>query len=553
MCSSTIPSSFYEAKQKLRDLSLEYETIHAYGFNPFGQMSTSYNIWHVVLLPYNLPPWKYMKETNFFISLLIPGPRSPGREIDVYLQPLIEELKELWTFGVRMYDSLTDQFFQLYAALLWTINDFPTYGDLSGWSIKGYQACHICVGDRSSFRIRGRISFMKYRRYLPENNVWRRSNLHDGKVEHKAPLVVTNEHEILEQLDRLELCVMSPTTSSMMWMNTCHMQATTTNYNDKPRIMSLSYPRHNFLETDAMFLEFEDELDNFAGGSSSVGNNTGESSSQQSGTPTPRRRAQSQLLELEHHVATIGVCVRKTSSIHCLKWADVHREYIEVVKGDLQFFVLNFNDQVMNRFVEHQMLTIFKNFRADYHKHFKKYSNPDEARASPSNILEQSRTNEAGRQEQPYNHSSGSKSFLQRQHELAEQKGELVDRVELFQETHVRVNQMLELQSQPTPEGSQPFFGDEICDQVLGRRPCYSKGLGWGPKSKAFRRGLPDVGDFVSKNGVGRGILDVERGIPDAVLVTHQECLSRLTSPDVRPDAPKNVGISFPDVFFYFP
>uniref|UniRef100_A0A9I9E482 CACTA en-spm transposon protein n=1 Tax=Cucumis melo TaxID=3656 RepID=A0A9I9E482_CUCME len=74
---------------------------------------------------------------------------------------------------------------------------------------------------------------------------------------------------------------------------------------------------------------------NIAGGSSSVGDNTG-SSSQQT-TPTPRRRAQSRLLELERHVAingripmTIapgaekpisphaGVCVRKTFFVHCL-------------------------------------------------------------------------------------------------------------------------------------------------------------------------------------------------------------------------------------------
>ncbi|KAA0037143.1 zinc finger protein ZPR1-like protein [Cucumis melo var. makuwa] len=46
---------------------------------------------------------------------------------------------------------------------------------------------------------------------------------------------------------------------------------------------------------------------------------------------------------------------------------------------------------------------------------------------------------------------------------------------------------MLELQSQPTPKGSQPLSEDEICDQVLGRRPGYSKGLGWGPKLKARR------------------------------------------------------------------
>uniref|UniRef100_A0A9I9EBI5 CACTA en-spm transposon protein n=1 Tax=Cucumis melo TaxID=3656 RepID=A0A9I9EBI5_CUCME len=90
----------------------------------------------------------------------------------------------------------------------------------------------------------------------------------------------------------------------------------------------------------------------------------------------------------------ISVCVRKTFPIRCLKWADVGREYIEVVKGDLQrFFVLDFNDQAMNR-------------------HFKKYNDPEEARANPRNV--QSQMNKAARQKQPYNHSSESKLFLQR-------------------------------------------------------------------------------------------------------------------------------------------
>ncbi|TYK29887.1 CACTA en-spm transposon protein [Cucumis melo var. makuwa] len=147
----------------------------------------------------------------------------------------------------------------------------------------------------------------------------------------------------------------------------------------------MSYRRSNFMETDDMFLQFEDNLDNnIAGGSSSVGDNT-ESSSQQA-TPTPRRRAQSRLLELERHA--IGVCVRKTFSVRCLKWADVGREYIKVVKGDLQrLFVPDFYDQAMNRFVEHQMLTTFKEFRADCHRHFKKYSDLEDARTNPPNAL----------------------------------------------------------------------------------------------------------------------------------------------------------------------
>uniref|UniRef100_A0A9I9EGI1 CACTA en-spm transposon protein n=1 Tax=Cucumis melo TaxID=3656 RepID=A0A9I9EGI1_CUCME len=212
----------------------------------------------------------------------------------------------------------------------------------------------------------------------------------------------------------------------------------------------MSYARNNFLETDAMFLEFEDNLDNdLAGGSSSVGKNAGEVVFSTPATPIPRRRAQSRLLKLERHVAVneripmkivlgaekpisphavrfnqvIGVCVQKTFSVCYLKWADVGREYIEVVKGNVQrFFVLDFNNQEMNRFVEHHMLTTFKEVQADCYRHFKKYSDPEETRANPPN--EQSRTNKVVRQKQPYNHSSGSKSFLQQQHKLAEKKGE---------------------------------------------------------------------------------------------------------------------------------
>ncbi|KAA0057486.1 CACTA en-spm transposon protein [Cucumis melo var. makuwa] len=203
-----------------------------------------------------------------------------------------------------------------------------------------------------------------------------------------------------------------------------------------------SFPR-GFDETDVMFLEFTEDLDNLVRGSSLVRQfNT----SQSSVTLTPKRRTQSRLLELEHYVAAngwilmtiasstkkpisphvvrssqvIGLCVRKTFPVHCLKWVDVGKEYNKVVKADLQ------------------MLNTFKEFLGDYHRHFKKYSDLEEARANPPHLLEQSWMNKAARQKQPYNHSSGSKSFLQRQYELAEQREESVDRVELFWQTHVR-------------------------------------------------------------------------------------------------------------------
>ncbi|XP_039119156.1 uncharacterized protein LOC120255387 [Dioscorea cayenensis subsp. rotundata] len=101
------------------------------GFNPFKLLSTSYSTWPIVLIPYNLPPWIGMKQSSFILSMIIPGEKGPGNDIDVFMQPLIKELKQLWT-GVDTYDASLKQNFCMRAALLWPINDFPAYANLSG-------------------------------------------------------------------------------------------------------------------------------------------------------------------------------------------------------------------------------------------------------------------------------------------------------------------------------------------------------------------------------------------------------------------------------------
>ncbi|KAF5933612.1 hypothetical protein HYC85_029783 [Camellia sinensis] len=97
------------------------------GFNPFGNMSTSYSMWPVIIMPYNLPPWKCMKEPFCMMSLLIPGRSTPGRDVDISLQPLIQQLKNLWEHGVQTYDALNGKIFRMHVAVMWTINDFPAY------------------------------------------------------------------------------------------------------------------------------------------------------------------------------------------------------------------------------------------------------------------------------------------------------------------------------------------------------------------------------------------------------------------------------------------
>ncbi|GJV90367.1 hypothetical protein Tco_1538180 [Tanacetum coccineum] len=82
-----------------------------------------------------------MKESSLMLTMLIPGPKSPAKDIDVYLQPLIKELQELWK-GVWTKDAATGTYFEMKAALLWTINDFPARSSLSGWSGQGYYDAH---------------------------------------------------------------------------------------------------------------------------------------------------------------------------------------------------------------------------------------------------------------------------------------------------------------------------------------------------------------------------------------------------------------------------
>lgn len=65
------------------------------GFSPFGKSGKQYSCWAVILTPYNLPPSLCMKKPFMFLSLIILGPTSPKGKLDVYLQPLIEELKLL--------------------------------------------------------------------------------------------------------------------------------------------------------------------------------------------------------------------------------------------------------------------------------------------------------------------------------------------------------------------------------------------------------------------------------------------------------------------------
>lgn len=115
------------------------------GFNPHSSLSSRYSCWPVILVTYNLPPWLCMKRKFMMLTLLISGPKQPGNDIDVYLEPLIDDLKSLWV-GIRgVYDAHNGEYFTLRAALMWTINDFSAYGNLSGCNPSMEKDVLVCL------------------------------------------------------------------------------------------------------------------------------------------------------------------------------------------------------------------------------------------------------------------------------------------------------------------------------------------------------------------------------------------------------------------------
>ncbi|XP_060957897.1 uncharacterized protein LOC115712281 [Cannabis sativa] len=181
--------------------------LSADGINPHTSLSSKYSCWPVLLVMYNLPPWLVMKRKFTMLTLLISSPSQPGNDIDVYLAPLVDDLSRLWHEGVSAYDAFRKEEFNLKAILLWTINDFPAFGNLSGYSVKGYKACPICEERTCSMYLKHskKMCYMGHRRFLPKEHVFRTwKKAFDGKQEFGLPPPPLLGEQVLEKLNKVQ-------------------------------------------------------------------------------------------------------------------------------------------------------------------------------------------------------------------------------------------------------------------------------------------------------------------------------------------------------------
>ncbi|XP_062100095.1 uncharacterized protein LOC133805968 [Humulus lupulus] len=229
-----MPMSFYEAKKTICSLGMEYEKIHACPNdcilyrNRFSDAESCPTcgesrwkkkrngedvkegipakvLWYLPPIPRFIRLFRnaeLAKSLSWHANERV----KDGNDIDVYLAPLIDDLKTLWNEGVRVYDAYKQEEFTLRAALLWTINNFPAYGNLSDFSVKGYKACPICEEETCSQYLKHsrKVCYMGHRKFLKSNHIlrtWKKA--FNGEQEFgEAPRPLSGS-QVLEKMSKI--------------------------------------------------------------------------------------------------------------------------------------------------------------------------------------------------------------------------------------------------------------------------------------------------------------------------------------------------------------
>ncbi|KAG8082401.1 hypothetical protein GUJ93_ZPchr0014g46908 [Zizania palustris] len=180
------------------------------GFNPYGMTAAAYSCWPMFVIPLNLPPGVIFQRQNIFLSLIIPGPEYPGKNMSVYMEPLMDDLVHAWEDGVLTYDRCTKTNFRMHVWYMYSLHDLPAYSIFCGWCVHGKFACPIC---RSTLKFiwlakGGKYSsFDKHRQFLPRNHPFRKDKRNftkDVSVKGSAPIKMTGA-DVRAQLESLQI------------------------------------------------------------------------------------------------------------------------------------------------------------------------------------------------------------------------------------------------------------------------------------------------------------------------------------------------------------
>ncbi|KAI3924763.1 hypothetical protein MKW92_028419 [Papaver armeniacum] len=209
----------------------------------------------------------------------------------------------------------------------------------------------------------------------------------------------------------------------------------------------------------------------------------------------------------------IGIIVKKFAPWSTRpKWKSIGksdlRKFYDLI---LEKFNIDLHVVRIQKAVNTMLANEYRQFRCTLHKHYLQYKQDGTERENPHHQVKQEdweklctwfesdefqKSSTQGKQSREANttiHCTGSKPFARYREEMCDpETGEVVEQIEFYKLTHCKndvwtchtaeenYGKMLELRAAPTPEGSTPLTDAQICEQVLGVRSGYVKGLGHG-------------------------------------------------------------------------
>jgi hypothetical protein len=102
------------------------------------------------------------------LYILIQGLKQADMNIDVFLEPLIEDMVKLWNEGVCMWEQYQQEYFTLYAIIFICFHDALGGFIVSGQTKGKSGTCPICVDETVSVYLSSsrKLVYMRHWRFL---------------------------------------------------------------------------------------------------------------------------------------------------------------------------------------------------------------------------------------------------------------------------------------------------------------------------------------------------------------------------------------------------
>jgi hypothetical protein len=100
------------------------------------------------------------------LTTLISSPKHAGVDIDIFLEPLMEDMQKLWEHVVNVRDEYKKQHYNLKAIIFYTMNDNTTRLALTG-RVKEKTGCLVVDISYVALQAHGIINVAHHREYSP--------------------------------------------------------------------------------------------------------------------------------------------------------------------------------------------------------------------------------------------------------------------------------------------------------------------------------------------------------------------------------------------------